>query len=148
MELFLQHSVSTQHILQFIMKRIFSLLFFAMLFFNNSFAQLKAKDPIHVNNAEESAYVIKVMTTELGLDEMQQVRVQKIFDNYIRRVDKAKTELTADTIQMNTRLKLLVENRDATLLKTLGEEKLSAYNELIPKMRQKIAELKKKTSAK
>ena len=130
------------------MKRIFSLLFISALLFNHSFAQLKAKDPVHVNNADEAGYVIKVLTTELGLDEMQQVRVHKIFDNYIRRVEKAKTELAADTAQMNIRLKLLVENRDATLSRTFGEEKIEAYKELIPKMRQKIAELKKKSGSK
>jgi hypothetical protein len=130
------------------MKQIFSLFFVSALLINHSFAQLKAKDPLHVNNTDEAGYVIKVLTTELALDEMQQVRVQKIFENYIRRVDKAKEELASDTVQMNVRLKLLVENRDATLNKTLGEEKLSAYNELIPKMRQKIAELKKKTNSK
>lgn len=130
------------------MKRILSLLFISALLFNHSFAQLKTKDPVHVNNADEAGYVIKVLTTELGLDEMQQVRVHKIFDNYIRRVEKAKTELAADTAQMNIRLKLLVENRDATLSRTFGEEKIEAYKELIPKMRQKIAELKKKSGSK
>jgi hypothetical protein len=130
------------------MKRILSLLFISALLISNSFAQLKVKDPVHVNNEEEAAYVIKVLTTELGLDEMQQVRVHKIFDNYIRRVDKAKTEMSADTAQMNIRLKLLVENRDATLIRTFGEEKVEAYKELIPKMRLKIAELKKKSNSK
>jgi len=130
------------------MKRILSLLCTTVLLINYSFAQLKTKDPVHVNNADDAGYVIKVLTTELGLDEQQQVRTHKIFDNYIRRVDKAKTELAADTAQMNIRLKLLVENRDATLFRTIGEEKITAYNELIPKMRLKIAELKKKTNSK
>jgi len=130
------------------MKRIFSLFIISALLINHSFAQLKTKDPVHVNNADEAGYVIKVLTAELGLDEMQQVRVHKIFDNYIRRVDKAKTELAADTAEMNVRLKLLVENRDATLFRTFGEEKMEAYKELIPKIRQKITELKKKTNSK
>ncbi len=130
------------------MKQLSALMFFFVLFVNSSRAQLKAKDPIHINNKGEAELVIKVLTSDLGLDEMQQVRVHKIFDNYIRRVAKAKEELAADSAQMNTRLKLLVENRDVTLFRTLGEEKIAAYNELIPKMRQKIAELKKKSSSK
>ncbi len=127
--------------------RLLLIAFLSFIFFaQHSHAQLRAKDPIHVNSEEEAKWVMKVLKIELGLDDMQQVRVQKIFDNYLRRIEKAKVDYATDSVQLNTRLKLLVDNRDATLKKTFGEEGTAMYEALLPQMRLKIAELKKRAA--
>ena len=111
-------------------------------------AQLKKGDPLHVRNHEEAMLMLKVIKMEIGLDEKQQTRMETIFDNYIRRVESASKDLAYDSTQMNARLKILVENRDATIQRTLGEDKAAEFEALLPELRKKVAELKKRGNAK
>jgi hypothetical protein len=104
------------------------------------------KNVLDVNSAGEATVLIKVLNKELGLNEQQKVRIEKLLEAYMRRVELAKIAYADNQDQLKKRLSLLTNYRNETLKKELGDEKTALFEMMLPDLPKKIAEMNKRIS--
>ncbi|MBX2902735.1 MAG: hypothetical protein KF872_04190 [Chitinophagales bacterium] len=104
------------------------------------------KSALDVRNMADATALIKVLNKELSLSEQQKVRIGKLMEAYMRRVELAKIAYADNDAQLNKRLMLLTNFRNETLKKELGDEKTALFEIMLPELPKKMAEMKKRIS--
>ncbi|MDW8273733.1 MAG: hypothetical protein RMJ53_05845 [Chitinophagales bacterium] len=117
---------------------------FALISINEKvFAREAKHNVLDVSNSFEAKVLIKVLNKEIGLTPEQKVRLEKLFEAYIRRVELAYTIYAENDEKLKKRLSLLEKYRNETFKRELGEEKYELYEMMAPSLPKKIAEMKK-----
>ncbi|MBX2910023.1 MAG: hypothetical protein KF706_10355 [Chitinophagales bacterium] len=106
------------------------------------------KDGLEIRNNLEATALVKVLNKELGLSERQKVRIEKLFEAYMRRVELARIAYSDDKEMLNKRLALLNKYKNNTLAKELGEEKVALFEVKSQDFTKKVSEMKKLISGK
>lgn len=106
------------------------------------------KEGLEIRNKLEATALVKVLNKELGLSERQKVRIEKLFEAYMRRVELAKIAYADDKDMLNKRLALLAKYKNNTLEKELGEEKVALFDVKSEDFTKKVSEMKKLISGK
>lgn len=75
------------------------------------------------NNQSDIRVFVKAISQKLELSDRQELRVEKLFEAYSRRVELSKVAYAGDRMLLNTRLTALTDFRDKILKRELGEEK-------------------------
>jgi hypothetical protein len=132
------------------MERMFyrSCLLFSVIWFGSFNEHRTQKNVLDVKNTAEATMLIKVLNKELGLSEQQKVRIEKLFEAYLRRVELAHTTYADNREQLKKRLELLSNYRNQTFKKELGEEKFALFEMMQPELPKKIAEMNKRIAGK
>lgn len=118
------------------------------LSFSTVLGYASGKNVLDISSFGEATVLVKVLNKELGLNEQQKVRIEKLLEAYVRRVELAKIAYADNQEQLKKRITLLNNYRNETLKKELGDEKAALFEMMLPQLPKKIAEMNKLISGK